>query len=107
MFLSNIQMREESKTNLQSKHMVKKINLTRQKTKLEDLVKELVSYTKEEFIHDAQTYLSNLSNIKEDQETLKNSKKELNANKFLIELEEVDGLKLIKLDSIRKSVSYY
>src|SRR5690349_8618203 len=87
-----------------NKGNIKKITIPNQPVKLEDHVKELISYTKEQVLKDATEYLTNLTKINEEVNiSRKNLRKK--TNELIIEVEESDGLKLIKLDSFK--LSYY
>ena len=85
---------------------IKKINIPDVPVKIADHVRELMEYTKEHIIRDAALYLTNLSKINEESNLTKDrNMKNKKINEYFIEVEENDGLKLIKIDSLK--MSYY
>lgn len=115
-FLSNIQLKTkeelllENQTAQPTKVNIKKINVPDNPTKIADLVNELMEYSKDKIVSDAVNYLTKLSKINKDSEITNSKKLKKEKSVEFIEVEENDGLKLIKLDSTNSSsikVSYY
>jgi hypothetical protein len=90
-----------------SKPNIKKINLPNKPNKIDEYVKELMGYSKEQSLKDAENYLTKISKVNEDNDICKerSSKFKRTKTEYLIEVEESEGLKLIKLDSFK--MSYY
>jgi len=120
-FLSNIQMKTkdeitkekdlekiEKKNNIEN-NLIKKINLQNIQTqpiKIKEQVHELVSYTKFQVLIDARAYLLNLINNVNQSEN-EYHRETQDHFEDMIELEEEDGLKLVKLDSIKRSYCFH
>ena len=111
-FLSNIQLKTKEELanenllgNLPIKH-IKKINFTDQPTKIEECVRDLMSYSRECMRKDATEYLLKLSKLNEENSPSKERNYHKKIEQF-VEVEESDGLKLIKLDSFKKSYFFH
>jgi hypothetical protein len=107
LFLSNIPI---NNTNKSTDNKIRKvINLSKTNTKLDENIKEIINYKKEDLLKDALDYLTNITKITDNTRTnnrANSSKKNNLLNEYIVEIEELDGLKLIKLDS-EKRVKYY
>jgi hypothetical protein len=90
-----------------TKPNIKKINLPNKPNKIDEYVKELMGYSKEDTLKDAENYLNKISKVNEENDICKerSSKFKRTKTEYLIEVEESEGLKLIKLDSLK--MSYY